>query len=488
MHLANWIPDLFMKRVKEHAEWTLFSPSDTPDLHDLVGKEFENRYHEYEKQVEDGTIALYKKVEAVALWRRMLTMLFETGHPWITWKDPSNIRSPQQHAGVVHSSNLCTEILLNTSSEESAVCNLGSVNIAQHMVDGKFNEEKVRDTVNTAIRMLDNVIDINFYPTVETRKANLRHRPVGLGLMGFQDALFQQRIPYDSPEAVQFADTTMETISYYAILASSELAKERGTYESYEGSLWSKGILPIDSVELLEEERGGYLDVDRSMTKDWTPVRESLKKFGMRNSNTMAIAPTATISNITGVNQSIEPTYKQLYAKTNLSGSFTVVNPYLVEDLKELGMWDQNMIDDLKYSEGSIQEIDRIPDELRNLYKCAFEIDAKWLIDSASRRQKWIDMGQSLNLYMAEPNGSKLHEMYMWAWERGLKTTYYLRSLAATTVEKSTMDINSRGIQPRWMKNASASSDIKIKRSTEPDPPAGPKDCSIEDGDCDSCQ
>jgi ribonucleoside-diphosphate reductase alpha chain len=488
MHLANWIPDLFMKRVKEQAEWTLFSPSDTPDLHDLIGKEFESRYLEYEKQVEDGTITLYKKVEANVLWRRMLTMLFETGHPWITWKDPSNIRSPQQHAGVVHSSNLCTEILLNTSNEEAAVCNLGSVNVAQHMVDGKLSEEKVRDTVNTAIRMLDNVIDINFYPTPETRKSNLRHRPIGLGLMGFQDALIQQRIPYDSPEAVQFADTTMETISYYAILASSELAKERGTYESYEGSLWSKGVLPIDSLDQLEKERGGHLDVDRSMAKDWTPVRESLKKFGMRNSNTMAIAPTATISNITGVNQSIEPTYKQLYAKSNLSGSFTVVNPYLVEDLKELGIWDQAMLDDLKYYDGSIQEVDRIPEELRDLYKCAFEVDAKWLIDSASRRQKWIDMGQSLNLYLANPNGLKLHEMYMRAWEKGLKTTYYLRSLAATTVEKSTVDINSRGIQPRWMKSTSASSDIKINRSIEPGPSDGPKQCSIDDPDCDACQ
>lgn len=485
MHTANWIPDLFMKRVKEQSEWTLFNPSDCPDLHDLFGKAFEDRYLEYEKMAEEGEIPLFKKVDAVSLWRKMLTMLFETGHPWITFKDPSNVRSPQQHAGVVHSSNLCTEILLNTSNEESAVCNLGSVNLSYHMSDGTLDEELVKQTVTTAIRMLDNVIDINYYPTPETKTSNMRHRPIGLGMMGFQDALFKMRISYDSDAAVQFADEAMEMVSYYAILASSSLAGERGSYGSYDGSLWSQGILPIDSVDLLEKERGGYLDVDRSAKLDWSVVRESLKANGMRNSNTMAIAPTATISNITGVTQSIEPSYKQLFVKSNLSGDFTVVNPYLVEDLKALGIWDDEMIDDLKYFDGSIQEIERVPDDLKALYKCAFEVDAKWLVECASRRQKWLDMGQSLNLYLANPNGPKLHEMYMSAWEKGLKTTYYLRSTAATQVEKSTTDVNHRGIQPRWMKSKSASSDINVSRETRP--PA-PKQCAIDDPDCEACQ
>jgi len=485
MHTANWIPDLFMKRVKEQSEWTLFNPSDCPDLHDLFGKAFEDRYLEYEKMAEEGEIPLFKKVDAVSLWRKMLTMLFETGHPWITFKDPSNVRSPQQHAGVVHSSNLCTEILLNTSNEESAVCNLGSVNLSYHMSDGALDEELMKRTVTTAIRMLDNVIDINYYPTPETKTSNMRHRPIGLGMMGFQDALFKMRVSYDSDAAVQFADEAMEMVSYYAILASSSLAGERGSYGSYDGSLWSQGILPIDSVDLLEKERGGYLDVDRSAKLDWSVVRESLKTNGMRNSNTMAIAPTATISNITGVTQSIEPSYKQLFVKSNLSGDFTVVNPYLVEDLKALGIWDDEMIDDLKYFDGSIQEIERVPDDLKALYKCAFEVDAKWLVECASRRQKWLDMGQSLNLYLANPNGPKLHEMYMSAWEKGLKTTYYLRSTAATQVEKSTTDVNHRGIQPRWMKSKSASSDINVSRETRP--PA-PKQCAIDDPDCEACQ
>jgi len=381
MNTANWIPDLFMKRVMANEMWTLFSPSDVPDLHDLYGKRFEKRYEEYEAMVERGEITLYKRVEAVGLWRKMLSMLFETGHPWLTFKDPSNVRSPQDHAGVVHSSNLCTEILLNTSPEETAVCNLGSINLSAHMKRDGLDEELLRKTISTAVRMLDNVIDINYYPTDEARTSNLRHRPIGLGIMGFQDALFIGRISYGSPEAVEFADRSMEMVSYYAILASSRLAGERGTYSSYKGSKWERGLLPIDTLKLLSEERGEeFVEIDTSETMDWGVVRESIRKHGMRNSNTMAIAPTATISNISGVTQSIEPSYKNLYAKSNLSGEFIVHNPYLVADLKEHGLWDSDMIDDLKYFDGSILEIERIPDDMKALYLTAFEIEPEWLI------------------------------------------------------------------------------------------------------------
>ncbi|MCI5065089.1 ribonucleoside-diphosphate reductase subunit alpha [bacterium] len=488
MNTANWIPDLFMKRVQDNGTWTLFSPCDVPDLHDLYGEAFNKRYVEYERMAETGEIKLFKKIEAVTLWRKMLSMLFETGHPWITFKDPSNLRSPQDHVGVVHSSNLCTEILLNTSAEETAVCNLGSINLQAHMVNGALNVELLSKTVRTAMRMLDNVIDINFYPTAEAQTANIRHRPVGLGMMGFQDALYELGVSYASQEAIQFADQSMEAISYYAILASSELAAERGRYETYQGSKWDKGILPIDSLDILSEQRGAeYVDVDRSSSLDWSVVRDSVKKHGMRNSNTMAIAPTATISNITGVTQSIEPSYKHLFVKSNLSGEFTVSNTYLVEKLKELKMWDDEMIDDLKYFDGSILEVERIPDEVKQVFLTAFEIEPEWIIECASRRQKWIDMGQSLNLYLAEPSGKKLHDMYTRAWKKGLKTTYYLRSLGATQIEKSTMDINRRGLQPRWMKSKSASSEIEVTRESTSSPEMPVASCNL-DGDCESCQ
>ncbi|MDF2577998.1 MAG: nrdA [Chlamydiales bacterium] len=487
MNTAAWIPDLFMKRVANNEMWTLFSPNDVPDLHDLYGKAFEKRYAEYEKMAETGQIQLFKRIEAVQIWRKLLSMLFETGHPWVTFKDPSNIRSPQDHVGVVHSSNLCTEILLNTSEEETAVCNLGSVNLARHMTANGLDTKQLEITVRTAIRMLDNVIDINFYPIEEAQNANLRHRPIGLGMMAFQDALYMQNISYASHEAVQFADESMELISYYAILASAELAKEKGAYPTYKGSKWDRGILPIDSIRLLAEERGGSLDMDTSSKLDWSPVREAIKKYGMRNSNTMAIAPTATIANITNVVQSIEPTYQHLYVKSNLSGEFTIPNSYLVERLKQLNLWDSEMIDDLKYFDGSIMEIERIPNEVKQVFLTAFEIEPEWMIECASRRQKWIDMGQSLNLYLAEPSGKKLHNMYTLAWTKGLKTTYYLRCLSATQIEKSTTDINKRGIQPRWMKNKSASSNIKIEREVASEASPKPKLCSLEEG-CESCQ
>ena len=485
MNTANWIPDLFMKRVQEKGKWTLFSPSDVEDLHDLYGAAFEKRYVEYEAMAADGEISHFKTVEAEDLWRKMLMNLFETGHPWITFKDPSNVRSPQDHMGVVHSSNLCTEILLNTSAEETAVCNLGSVNLTAHLKDGELDEELIAKTVRTAIRMLDNVIDINFYPTAEARNANMRHRPVGMGVMAFQDALYQLRIPYASQEAVEFADRSMEMISYYAILASSELAAERGAYETYKGSKWDRGLLPIDTVDLLEQERGGHLTLDRSSQLDWTPVRESIAEHGVRNSNTMAIAPTATIANIIGVSQSIEPTYKNLYAKANLSGDFIVVNEYLVSQLKERGLWDPEMVQDLKYHDGSVLEINRVPDDLKDIFRTSFEIDSKWLIACAARRQKWIDMGQSLNLYFDisqvpenQKSGHALSDMYFFAWQAGLKTTYYLRTLAATQIEKSTVNINNYGVQPKWMKSKSASSEVA----------AAPKACSILDPDCEACQ
>ena len=445
MHTANWIPDLFLKRVLANGEWTLFSSNDAPELHDLYGQAFERRYEAYEAMARSGQLALFKVVSAVQLWRKMLSLLFETGHPWVTFKDPSNLRSPQDHCGVVHSSNLCTEILLNTSREETAVCNLGSVNLAAHTTAAGLDHALLARTVRIAVRMLDNVIDLNYYPTEEARTSNLRHRPVGLGLMGFQDALWIQGLSYASPQAVEFADESMEAIAYHAILASSELAKDRGTYASYAGSKWARGLLPLDTIALLRRERGGHVDMDEAARMDWTPVRESIRRWGMRNSNTMAIAPTATIANIVGVTQSIEPSYKNLYVKSNLSGEFTVPNPMLVEELKALGLWDAQMVQDLKYFDGSLQEIARVPRALKERYATAFELGFEWLIECASRRQKWIDMGQSLNLYLAEPNGRKLHAMYLMAWEKGLKTTYYLRSLGATRIEKATVDVNKYG-------------------------------------------
>ena len=480
MNTANWVPDLFMKRVFEDKEWTLFSPNDVPDLHELYGKAFEIKYEEYERKAQEGKIKLHKKVKAVELWRKMLGMLFETGHPWITFKDPCNLRSPQQHAGVVHSSNLCTEITLNTkANEEIAVCNLGSVNLAQHIEDGKLNEEKLARTIKTAVRMLDNVIDINYYSVPSARASNMRHRPVGLGVMGFQDALYKMRMPYSSQKAVEFADLSMEAVSYYAIQASSELAKERGSYTSFEGSLWSKGILPIDSINILKENRGEqYIEVDTSTTHDWNKVRDMVKTQGMRNSNVMAIAPTATIANITGVSQSIEPTYQNLYVKSNLSGEFTVVNPYLVHDLKDRGLWDSVMVNDLKYYEGSLQKIDRIPEELKALYSTAFEVEPRWIVDAASRRQKWIDQAQSLNLYISGANGKKLDITYRMAWYRGLKTTYYLRALAATTTEKSTIDTGA-------LNAVSSASTVTQSDSAPADVPQA---CSIDDPDCEACQ
>ncbi len=437
MNSANWIPDLFMQRVAEEGEWTLFSPEEVPDLHDLSGKAFKEAYEGYEEKAARGDISLFKKIKAVDLWRKMLGMLFETGHPWITFKDPCNIRYSNQHVGVVHSSNLCTEIMLHTNDDEIAVCNLGSVNIAAHTTENGIDMPMLEKTITTAMRMLDNVIEYNYYSVPQARNSNMQHRPVGMGLMGFQDALYKQDIPYASDAAVEFADRSMEAVSYYAIKTSSDLAAERGTYPSYEGSLWSQGILPIDSIELMEEQRGEYYQVDKSQTLDWDTLREQVKTHGMRNSNTMAIAPTATISNICGVSQSIEPTYQNMFVKSNLSGEFTVINPYMVNELKSLGLWDEVMINDLKYFDGSVQQIDRVPENLKAKYATAFEVDSRWLVEAGSRRQKWIDQGQSLNLYMQEPSGAKLDNLYKLAWVRGLKTTYYLRSMGATAMEKT---------------------------------------------------
>jgi ribonucleoside-diphosphate reductase alpha chain len=469
MNTANWIPDLFMERVANEETWTLFSPEETPELHDLYGKAFREKYEHYEKLALDGKIVSSKLVKAQDIWRKMLGMLFETGHPWITFKDPCNIRSPQQHAGVVHSSNLCTEITLNTSDDEIAVCNLGSVNLPQHTNKDGIDHEKLERTVTTAMRMLDNVIDYNFYSVPQARRSNLKHRPVGIGLMGFQDALYIQDIAYATESAVEFADQSMEAVSYYAIQASSDLASDRGVYPSYQGSLWSKGIMPLDSIEMLEEERGNFIQVDKSSTLDWDKLRAKVKEHGMRNSNTMAIAPTATISNICGVSQSIEPIYQNLFVKSNLSGEFTIVNKYLVQDFKALDIWDDVMINDLKYFDGSVQKIDRIPENLKAKYATAFEVDCGWLIEAASRRQKWIDQGQSLNLYMEEPSGKKLDSIYKLAWVKGLKTTYYLRSLGATQAEK--------GVEE-------SGAESKAKQSSS----AAPAACSILDPDCDACQ
>ncbi len=443
MNTANWIPDLFMRRVIDNGEWTLFSPSTCPDLHDKFGRAFEEAYTAYEAKTDRGEIKLYKRVRATDLWRKMLSMLFETGHPWITFKDACNVRSPQQHVGVVHSSNLCTEITLNTSESEIAVCNLGSVNLAQHLngrrAKGQLDHAKLKKTVATAMRMLDNVIDINYYAVKKARDSNLRHRPVGLGIMGFQDALYQLRVPYASDDAVEFADRSMEAVCYHAYWASTELAEERGRYASYRGSLWDRGILPLDSLKLLAEQRGGYVEVDTSSTLDWDALRARIAEHGMRNSNCVAIAPTATISNIIGVSASIEPSFGNLSVKSNLSGEFTVVNEYLVRDLKKLGLWDDVMVMDLKHFDGSLRRIDRVPEELKALYATAFEVEAQWLVEAAARRQKWIDQAQSLNIYMAGASGKKLDETYKLAWLRGLKTTYYLRTVGATHAEKSTV-------------------------------------------------
>ncbi|TWH00625.1 ribonucleoside-diphosphate reductase class II [Mesorhizobium sp. J18] len=481
MNTASWVPDLFMERVEADAEWTLFSPDEVPDLHDLYGPAFKAAYEAYEAKAATGGIKVFKKARAVDLWRKMLTMLFETGHPWITFKDPCNIRSPQGHIGVVHSSNLCTEITLNTSRDEVAVCNLGSVNLVNHVTEKGLDLDRLARTVGIAMRMLDNVIDINFYTIPEARRSNLRHRPVGLGLMGFQDALQKLRIPYASTEAIEFADRSMEAISYHAISASVDLAAERGRYPSFEGSLWSKGILPIDSIRLLEEARL-RVEMDRSSTLDWDSLRKRVKKTGMRNSNCMAIAPTATISNICGVSQSIEPAYQNLFVKSNMSGDFTVVNAALVHDLKARGLWDEVMVSDLKYYDGSLGRIDRVPDDLKALYATAFEIDPDWLIEAASRRQKWIDQAQSLNLYMANPSGRKLDALYRLAWRKGLKTTYYLRSSSATHVEKSTLK----------------GTDGKLNAVSAASPAAAPieidtgqawgKACAVDDPDCEACQ
>jgi ribonucleoside-diphosphate reductase alpha chain len=491
MNTANWIPDLFMKRVMENGDWTLFSPSDVPDLHDKWGKAFEEAYTAYEAKADRGEIKLFKRMPAVALWRKMLTMLFETGHPWLTFKDPCNVRSPQQHVGTVHSSNLCTEITLNTNDQEIAVCNLGSVNLAAHIVDGRLDLDKLKRTVATAMRMLDNVIDINYYAVNKARAANLRHRPVGLGIMGFQDCLHLLRIPYASQEAVEFADRSMEAVAYYAYWASTELAEERGRYSTFAGSLWDRGILPHESNRLLAEQRGGYLEVDESVTLDWEALRARIRQYGMRNSNCLAIAPTATIANIVGVSASIEPTYQNLFVKSNLSGEFTVVNPYLVKDLKQAGMWDEVMVSDLKYFDGSLAKIDRVPAELRRLYATAFEIEPQWLVEAASRRQKWIDQAQSLNLYIAQPSGKKLDETYRLAWVRGLKTTYYLRSLGATHAEKSTAKAGALNAVPVSATPPQGGVGSSGTPYTGMDRGLGselPKACSIDNPECEACQ
>ena len=492
MNTANWIPDLFMRRVMEKGEWTLFSPSDVPDLHDLFGTAFEKAYVVYEEKAKRGEIKPSKTVPATDLWRKMLSMLFETGHPWITFKDACNVRSPQQHAGVVHSSNLCTEITLNTSDTETAVCNLGSVNLRQHLKNGAIDQDKLKKTVSTAMRMLDNVIDINYYAVKKARDSNLRHRPVGLGIMGFQDALYELRIPYASQAAVEFADQSMEAVCYHAYWASTELARERGQYSSYKGSLWDQGILPLDTLDLLAQARGGYVEVDRSATLDWDALRKKIARDGMRNSNCVAIAPTATISNIIGVDASIEPCFGNLSVKSNLSGEFTVINHYLVRDLKRLGLWDDVMVMDLKHFDGSLAPIDRVPQEIKSLYATAFEVETLWLVEAAARRQKWIDQAQSLNIYMAGASGKKLDDTYKLAWLRGLKTTYYLRTMSATHAEKSTVTagrlnaVSSGGAASGGMsaldaaaaaaqaQMATAATDIKF--------------CAIDDPGCEACQ
>ncbi|MGJ7525493.1 ribonucleoside-diphosphate reductase subunit alpha [Variovorax sp. GB1P17] len=493
MNTANWIPDLFMRRVMEKGTWTLFSPSNVPDLHDLFGADFEKAYVAYEEKAARGEIKPARTIQASDLWRKMLTMLFETGHPWITFKDACNVRSPQQHAGVVHSSNLCTEITLNTSDTETAVCNLGSVNLLQHLKDGKVDQEKLKKTISTAMRMLDNVIDINYYAVKKARDSNLRHRPVGLGLMGFQDSLYELRIPYASQEAVQFADESMEAICYHAYSASADLARERGKYSSYKGSLWDKGILPIDTLDLLEKARGGYVEVDRSSTLDWDALRQKIKTQGMRNSNCVAIAPTATISNIIGVDASIEPCFGNLSVKSNLSGEFTVINHYLVRDLKRLGLWDDVMVMDLKHFDGSLRPIDRVPQDVKALYATAFEVETTWLVEAASRRQKWIDQAQSLNIYMAGASGKKLDDTYKLAWLRGLKTTYYLRTQSATHAEKSTVQsgrlnaVSSGNDAPSGMSALEAAA-AAAKAQMSAMPATDIAFCGVDDPTCEACQ
>ncbi|MHB1678445.1 MAG: ribonucleoside-diphosphate reductase subunit alpha [Sulfuriferula sp.] len=483
MNTANWIPDLFMRRVMENADWTLFSPSDVPDLHDLYGRAFEVAYTRYEAKADSGELKFFKRIPAAQLWRKMLSMLFETGHPWITFKDPCNIRNPQQHVGVVHSSNLCTEITLNTSETEIAVCNLGSVNLVAHLQDdgrgGKeLNLEKLQRTIGIAMRMLDNVVDVNFYAVGKARNANLKHRPVGLGIMGFQDCLHAMRVPYASDAAIEFADRSMEAVCYYAYWASTGLAAERGRYSSFQGSLWDQGILPQDTLKLLAQQRGGYLEVDDSTTLDWDALRARIKEHGMRNSNCVAIAPTATISNIVGVSASIEPAYQNIYVKSNLSGEFTMTNEYLVRDLKALKLWDEVMVGDIKYFDGSLAKIDRIPAELRQLYATAFEMDARWIVEAASRRQKWIDQAQSLNIYIAGVSGKKLDETYKLAWLRGLKTTYYLRTLGATSAEKST----GKGGELNAVSSGASAPAAQFVAASEV------KFCAIDDPTCESCQ
>lgn len=495
MNTANWIPDLFMQRVMEGGDWSLFSPSETPDLHDLYGKAFAEAYTKYEAKAERGEMRVYKKIPALQLWRKMLTMLFETGHPWFTFKDPCNIRSPQQHVGVVHSSNLCTEITLNTNDNEIAVCNLGSVNLVNHMVlgaDGQYtlDADKIRRTTKTAMRMLDNVVDINFYPVKKARNSNLRHRPVGMGIMGFQDCLHMLRTPYASDAAVEFADRSMEVVAYHAYYASTELAEERGKYPSYAGSLWSKGILPQDSIDLLAEARGGYLEMDRSSQLDWSELRARIATYGMRNSNCLAIAPTATIANIVGVSASIEPNYQNIFVKSNLSGEFTVINEHLVHDLKERGLWDDVMIGDIKYFDGSLTRIDRVPQDLKAIYATAFEVEANWLVECASRRQKWIDQAQSLNIYMAGASGKKMDDLYKLAWVRGLKTTYYLRTLSASSAEKSTGrggELNSVPVGGGQIAAAPAAAPVASYAAGEGAAESA-KFCSIDNPECEACQ
>jgi ribonucleoside-diphosphate reductase alpha chain len=505
MNTANWIPDLFMRRVMEKGQWTLFSPNNVPDLHDKFGTAFEQAYVAYEEKALRGEIKPSRSVPAADLWRKMLTMLFETGHPWITFKDACNVRSPQQHAGVVHSSNLCTEITLNTSDTETAVCNLGSINLLQHLKDasaGSNQDAKVLDhaklqkTITTAMRMLDNVIDINYYAVKKARDANMRHRPVGLGVMAFQDSLYELRIPYASEAAVAFADQSMEAICYYAYWASTELARERGQYSSYKGSLWQQGILPIDTLDMLAQQRGGYVEVDRSSTLDWDALRKKIAKDGMRNSNCTAIAPTATISNIIGVDASIEPSFGNLSVKSNLSGEFTIINSYLVRDLKRLGLWDDVMVMDLKHFDGSLSPIDRVPEDVKALYATAFEIETRWLVEAAARRQKWIDQAQSLNIYMSGASGKKLDDTYKLAWVRGLKTTYYLRTTSATHAEKSTvaagrMNAVSSGGGAHQSGTAMSALDTaaaaaKMQMATEA--ATDIKFCGIDDPTCESCQ
>lgn len=485
MNTANWIPDLFMKRMLADAEWTLFSPDETPDLHDLYGRAFDERYEHYERLADEGKIYLFKRISALRLWRKMLTMLFETGHPWITFKDACNIRSPQDHVGVVHSSNLCTEITLNTSSDETAVCNLGSVNLARHMADGALDRELLATSVGTAIRMLDNVINLNFYPTEEAKSSNLRHRPIGLGLMGLQDALFIQSYRFESQETLEFVDQTMEWIAYHAILASSQLAKERGAYPSYEGSKWSRGVLPQDTLDLLESERGLPVEVPRSSQLDWTPVREQLAAHGMRNSNTMAIAPTATIGNIAGAFPCIEPIYKNIYVKANISGEFTVTNGYLIRDLEALGLWNPDLLEQLKAHDGNLDRIAQIPQELKDRYREAFDIDPIWCLRLTSARGKWIDQSQSHNVFLKGTSGKALHDIYTSAWKMGLKTTYYLRSLAVSQIEKSTVEASKYGFTQKREQLSPPAPAVAAATATDDE---APQLCRIEDPECEACQ